>query len=110
MVNIVLVLVCDPVMGDNGQLYVPASFVTTYKDKLIQLADVITPNQTELEYVMFTLPFSYFILFSVSAWIILMFMSSSSGVLTCALFRCLSSSFLSPSLCPSIPSFNPIGY
>jgi len=41
--------VCDPVMGDNGALYVPPSFVSIYRDRLIPLADVITPNQTEAE-------------------------------------------------------------
>lgn len=40
---------CDPVMGDNGSLYVPASFVETYKTVLVPMADMITPNQTELE-------------------------------------------------------------
>jgi pyridoxal/pyridoxine/pyridoxamine kinase len=36
-------------MGDNGALYVPPSFVSIYRDRLIPLADVITPNQTEAE-------------------------------------------------------------
>ena len=39
---------CDPVMGDNGKLYVPADFVPLYK-QLMQHADILTPNQTELE-------------------------------------------------------------
>ena len=41
--------VCDPVMGDNGSLYVPKELLHIYKDKLIPLADVITPNQFEVE-------------------------------------------------------------
>lgn len=41
--------VCDPVMGDNGALYVPPSFVSIYRDRLLPLADVMTPNQTEAE-------------------------------------------------------------
>lgn len=39
---------CDPVMGDNGKMYVPAEFVQLYQ-QLIQHADIVTPNQTELE-------------------------------------------------------------
>nr|CAG4651132.1 EOG090X09AY [Simocephalus serrulatus] len=44
-----LVFVCDPVMGDNGQMYVPKELLEIYRDKLIPLADVITPNQFEVE-------------------------------------------------------------
>jgi len=40
---------CDPVMGDDGHLYVPESFVAKYRDHLVPLADIITPNQTEAE-------------------------------------------------------------
>ncbi|XP_014242769.2 pyridoxal kinase isoform X2 [Cimex lectularius] len=48
-INPNLVYVCDPVMGDNGKLYVPESLLPIYQDLLIPLADVITPNQFELE-------------------------------------------------------------
>lgn len=44
-------LVCDPVMGDNGKMYVPETLKEIYKEEIIPLADVITPNQFELEYV-----------------------------------------------------------
>lgn len=44
-----LMFVCDPVMGDNGKLYVPQSQVNIYRDRLIVMADVVTPNQYELE-------------------------------------------------------------
>jgi len=44
-----LVYVCDPVMGDNGELYVPKELLYIYRDKLIPLADIITPNQFEAE-------------------------------------------------------------
>ncbi|CAM1295472.1 PDXK (predicted) [Pycnogonum litorale] len=44
-----LLYVCDPVMGDNGQLYVPESLLPVYKEKIIPLADIITPNQFELQ-------------------------------------------------------------
>jgi len=44
-----LVYVCDPVMGDNGQLYVPKELLPVYRDEIIPLADIITPNQFEVE-------------------------------------------------------------
>lgn len=44
-----LMYVCDPVMGDEGKLYVPGSLVAIYRDHLLPLADVITPNHFELE-------------------------------------------------------------
>ena len=43
-----ILYLCDPVMGDNGKLYVPADFVHAY-NQLVQHADIVTPNQTELE-------------------------------------------------------------
>ena len=43
------ILVCDPVMGDNGHLYVPKELLYIYRDKLIPLADIVTPNQFEAE-------------------------------------------------------------
>lgn len=36
-------------MGDNGQLYVPATLLPIYKDEIIPLADICTPNQFEME-------------------------------------------------------------
>lgn len=44
-----LLAVCDPVLGDNGQLYVPKELVAIYRDRLVPLADIITPNQFEAE-------------------------------------------------------------
>ncbi|XP_068139917.1 pyridoxal kinase [Drosophila tropicalis] len=44
-----LIYVCDPVMGDNGQLYVPKELLPIYRDEIIPLADIITPNQYEVE-------------------------------------------------------------
>jgi len=44
-----LFFLCDPVLGDNRRLYVPASFVESYRNDLLPLADAVTPNQTELE-------------------------------------------------------------
>lgn len=48
-VMISLLIVCDPVMGDDDIVYIPKELVPVYRDKVIPLADIITPNQTELE-------------------------------------------------------------
>jgi len=40
---------CDPVMGDNGKLYVPKELVEIYKKEVIPHVSVLTPNQFELE-------------------------------------------------------------
>ncbi|XP_045857720.1 pyridoxal kinase [Meles meles] len=51
--NSKLVYVCDPVMGDewNGQgsMYVPEDLLPVYREKVVPLADIITPNQFEAE-------------------------------------------------------------
>ncbi|PZC81411.1 hypothetical protein B5X24_HaOG212616 [Helicoverpa armigera] len=44
-----LIYVCDPVMGDNGKMYVPEDILPVYRDIVVPLADVITPNQYEAE-------------------------------------------------------------
>jgi pyridoxine kinase len=41
--------VCDPVLGDAGRFYVPKELVSLYITKVIPLADVLTPNQFEVE-------------------------------------------------------------
>ncbi|XP_018012457.1 pyridoxal kinase [Hyalella azteca] len=41
--------VCDPVMGDNGAMYVPAELLPIYRETIVPLADIITPNQYEAE-------------------------------------------------------------
>ena len=41
--------VCDPVLGDNGRLYVPKELVPVYRQDVLPLADIITPNQFEAE-------------------------------------------------------------
>lgn len=48
-VNPSLVYVCDPVMGDQGAMYVPENLLPVYKDKVVPLADILTPNQFEAE-------------------------------------------------------------
>ncbi|XP_008214875.1 pyridoxal kinase isoform X1 [Nasonia vitripennis] len=44
-----LVYACDPVMGDNGKMYVPAELKDIYKTEIVPLADILTPNHFELE-------------------------------------------------------------
>lgn len=44
-----LVFVCDPVMGDDGQLYTPPELLDIYKLQVAPLADVLLPNQFEAE-------------------------------------------------------------
>ncbi|KAH8858701.1 Pyridoxal kinase [Schistosoma japonicum] len=40
---------CDPVLGDNGRLYVPPELVQIYQEKILPLSDVLLPNQFEAE-------------------------------------------------------------
>ncbi|ESN90152.1 hypothetical protein HELRODRAFT_116539 [Helobdella robusta] len=44
-----LIYVCDPVLGDDGRLYVSDELVSVYRDDVITQADIITPNQFEAE-------------------------------------------------------------
>lgn len=44
-----LTYVCDPVMGDNGALYVPPDLPAIYRASVVPLATVVCPNQFELE-------------------------------------------------------------
>uniref|UniRef100_A0A8C6DFR6 Pyridoxal kinase n=1 Tax=Moschus moschiferus TaxID=68415 RepID=A0A8C6DFR6_MOSMO len=45
--------VCDPVMGDQrngeGAMYVPDDLLPVYREKVVPVADIITPNQFEAE-------------------------------------------------------------
>uniref|UniRef100_A0A8C6ANQ8 Pyridoxal kinase n=1 Tax=Monodon monoceros TaxID=40151 RepID=A0A8C6ANQ8_MONMO len=45
--------VCDPVMGDKwngeGSMYVPEDLLPVYREKVVPVADIITPNQFEAE-------------------------------------------------------------
>uniref|UniRef100_A0A8C7JSR7 Pyridoxal kinase n=1 Tax=Oncorhynchus kisutch TaxID=8019 RepID=A0A8C7JSR7_ONCKI len=47
-----LVYVCDPVMGDQGSMYVPENILPVYRDKVVAVADILTPNQFEAEMVL----------------------------------------------------------
>lgn len=44
------IYVCDPVMGDNGGLYVPQATAEAMRDVLLPIADIATPNRFELEW------------------------------------------------------------
>ncbi|KAI0215459.1 Pyridoxal kinase [Lamellibrachia satsuma] len=48
-VNPHMMYICDPVMGDDGVMYVPKEVLPAYKEKILHLADVILPNQWEAE-------------------------------------------------------------
>ncbi|KAL6223222.1 hypothetical protein ACLB2K_006610 [Fragaria x ananassa] len=48
-VNPKLRYVCDPVMGDEGKLYVPPELVSVYREKVVPVASMLTPNQFEAE-------------------------------------------------------------
>ncbi|KAL9689730.1 hypothetical protein QQ045_010119 [Rhodiola kirilowii] len=41
--------VCDPVMGDEGKLYVPPELVSVYREMVVPVASMLTPNQFEAE-------------------------------------------------------------
>lgn len=43
-----MVAVCDPVLGDDGRLYVPEELVGAFSE-LVTHADLVTPNQFECE-------------------------------------------------------------
>lgn len=43
-----LIYMCDPVIGDNGSLYVQKEIAEAIRDNLLPLADLITPNAYEL--------------------------------------------------------------
>jgi len=44
-----LTYVCDPVMGDDGKLYVTRDLLPIYQKTILPLADIVTPNQFEAE-------------------------------------------------------------
>lgn len=48
-INPALIYVCDPVMGDDGLMYVPKELLPIYRDEIVPLADIVTPNQFEVE-------------------------------------------------------------
>lgn len=42
--------VCDPVLGDNGHLYVSEALIPIYREEVVPIADVLTPNSFEAEH------------------------------------------------------------
>ncbi|XP_047328062.1 pyridoxal kinase-like [Impatiens glandulifera] len=48
-INPKLTYVCDPVLGDEGKLYVPMELVSVYREKVVPVASMLTPNQFEAE-------------------------------------------------------------
>ncbi|EPS61548.1 hypothetical protein M569_13249, partial [Genlisea aurea] len=48
-INPGLSYVCDPVLGDEGKLYVPQELVSVYREKVVPVASMLTPNQFEAE-------------------------------------------------------------
>ena len=45
-----MIVLVDPVFGDKGREYVAPDVITTIIERLLPLADIITPNQFELSY------------------------------------------------------------
>lgn len=41
---------CDPVIGDTGKLYVAEETAAAIRDELVPLADLVTPNSSELQW------------------------------------------------------------
>ncbi len=50
-VNPEAIIVVDPVMGDNGKLYIPETRAAAIKSKLLVQANIITPNAWEFSYI-----------------------------------------------------------
>jgi pyridoxine kinase len=42
--------VCDPVLGDDGELYVPAELVRTFREEAVPRANLLVPNRFELQW------------------------------------------------------------
>ncbi|KAI5608626.1 pyridoxal kinase [Silurus asotus] len=36
-------------MGDNGSMYVPEALLPVYREKVVRVSDIITPNHFEAE-------------------------------------------------------------
>ncbi|RYR18409.1 hypothetical protein Ahy_B03g063031 isoform A [Arachis hypogaea] len=48
-VNPKLIYVCDLVMGDEGKLYVPQELISVYRERVVPVTSMLTPNQFEAE-------------------------------------------------------------
>ena len=40
----------DPVLGDDGALYMPETLLAAIRDRLLPIADIVTPNRFELAF------------------------------------------------------------
>jgi pyridoxine kinase len=49
-INPQALFLCDPVIGDSGGLYVAEATAAAIRDHLLPMADIITPNRFELEW------------------------------------------------------------
>jgi len=49
-----LTYLCDPVMADEGGLYIDSTIASAIRDELLPLADIIKPNRSELEWIFAT--------------------------------------------------------
>ena len=52
--NPAAIYLCDPVMGDQGGLYVPVATASALRNTLMPIADIATPNRYELEWMIGT--------------------------------------------------------
>lgn len=48
-VNPRMIYCCDPVMGDRGKMYVEKDVLPIYRDIMLSMCDILTPNQYEAE-------------------------------------------------------------
>lgn len=48
-INPNLIYVCDPVMGDEGTFYIPQDLVPVYRERVLPVTSMVTPNQFEIE-------------------------------------------------------------
>jgi pyridoxine kinase len=44
------IFLCDPVIGDRGRLFQPEALAMAVRDRLVPLADIVTPNRFELDW------------------------------------------------------------
>lgn len=47
-----LIYLCDPVMGDDGKLYLPKEMVEAYRSEIVPLAQILVPNLSEVEFLL----------------------------------------------------------
>lgn len=52
-INSEIFIIVDPVMGDEGHLYVDSEFIQRYRNNILKNADLIVPNGFEAEYRIF---------------------------------------------------------